>query len=656
MNTQKYRLFKQLKNAIEADDILAATTRCIWDADGIAAADARCGIPSLQEIQTFTQPVKTDKRFIVGEDTDRYKVVLSLRTEDLQKNVLLTDEEKITLQETLDLCKSIRQGNAAAEKELAKDILPQVLKSICSQDDTEAFFEILNVLLTDKQKAAVRETLDLFKSACQGNVAAEKELAKDILPDDENFHHRFAEYISQKVIELIASGQLAHNESIERILSEILSDRLSDFTNEFGTLPIEMFEPVANHLLRVSGEPSAERLEWLHQAWVLALEQDTQLSHPIVPLVRAWLQEQSAKRITKEYDERHPAAIIKHPFGCVREIAFSTEGIGTIREFTTPESVNQLSLPLIEPESIIPEVVPITFIDINGKPINVLQRTKSGAVAHSIRILFEVIMALRTGDKAPIISIPLGDMIDYLNPDGKFHRKNQLKYIIDGINLLDRAAVPWYDAELKKERLWKFLSVTTPIKYEDSNDTRVFFGVSIPPDTHQGYMIQKEIHRRLGKESAARFHAYHTVCYLWDKYGTHRGKLINPTKPIEARNERGELIHPVTKDLVLTEQGKPMKNLYDTQAVKQLPRTDSLEGINRYPLLSNEDLIKACYPNGYTQTSRRVILKRSKAHWESLEKDGYIVIHRKQNRWRILPPDNHLSTHRAVAETQKRTV
>lgn len=416
------------------------------------------------------------------------------------------------------------------------------------------------------------------------------------------------------------------------------------------------FNAVSDYILRTAGEPTQEGAQWLHQAWKTARAEEAELVHPLAPIVRAWIQEKTARHITKEYDEKYPAAIIKHPLGSVREIAFSTEGIGTTREFATPESVNQLSLPLIEPESIIPDVVPITFIDINGKPMDVLQRTKSGAVAHSIRILFEVIMALRTGDKAPIISIPLGDIIHYLNPDKKFHRPTQLKYIIDGINLLDRAAVPWYDTELKKERLWKFLSVTTPIKHEDSNDTRVFFGVSIPPDTHQGYMIQKEIHRRMGKESAARFHAYHTVCYLWDKYGTHRGKLIDPTKPIEARNERGELIHPVTKDLLLTERGKPMRNLYDSQAVKQLPRTDSPEAINRYPLLSNEDLIKACYPNGYTQTSRRVILKRSKAHWEALEKDGYIVIHREQNGWRILPSDNHLSTHRAVVETQKRNV
>ena len=414
-------------------------------------------------------------------------------------------------------------------------------------------------------------------------------------------------------------------------------------------------QAIANFILQTEGEPTLERAATLHKQWRQWQKSEENLQHPLAPIIRAWIQETTARHITKEYDERYPAAIIKHPLGSVREIAFSTEGIGTTREFATPESVNQLSLPLIEPESIIPDVVPITFIDINGKPMDILQRTKSGAVAHSIRILFEVIMALRTGDKAPIISIPLGDIIHYLNPDGKFHRKNQLKYITDGINLLDRAAVPWYDTELKKERLWKFLSVTTPIKHEDSNDTRVFFGVSIPPDTHQGYMIQKEIHRRLGKESAARFHAYHTVCYLWDKYGTHRGKLIDPTKPIETRNEKGELIHPVTKDLLLTERGKPMRNLYDTQAVKQLPRTDSPEAINRYPLLSNEDLIKACYPNGYTQTSRRIILKRSKAHWEALEKDGYIVIHREQNGWRILPPNNHLSTHRAVAETQKRT-
>ena len=347
MSTQKYRLFNQLKNAIEADDILAATTRCIWEADSIAEADARCRVPSLQEIQTFTQPVETDKRFIIGEDADRYKVVLFLRTDDLQKNVLLTDAEKATLQETLDLCESIRQGDVAAQEELTQDILPQVLKAICSQDDTEDFLKILDILLTDKQKAAIGKTFDSLTSDCQGDVAAEKELAKDIPPDDEtedeNFHRRFAEYISPKVIELIASGQLADNESIERILSEILSDRLSAFANKFGTLLVETFEPLANHLLRVSGEPSAERLEWLHQAWVLALEQDAKLSHPIVPLVRAWMQQQSAKRVTPDYDKKHPISVLKHPLGSIRDVSFVELGeTAHLREFATPNSSRQV--------------------------------------------------------------------------------------------------------------------------------------------------------------------------------------------------------------------------------------------------------------------------------------------------------------------------
>ena len=177
MTTQKDRLFKRLKDAVEADEILAATARCIWDADGIAEADARCGVPSLQEIQTFTQPVEPDERFIVGEDGDRYRVVVSLGREDLQENALLTDEEKATMRETLDLFKSIRRGDVSAQKEISEDILPQVVESICSQDDEEYFLKMLNVLLTDKQKAAVRKTLDLFKSIRRGDVSAEKELS-----------------------------------------------------------------------------------------------------------------------------------------------------------------------------------------------------------------------------------------------------------------------------------------------------------------------------------------------------------------------------------------------------------------------------------------------------------------------------------------------
>ena len=655
MNTQKYRLFNQLKNAIKADDILAATTRCIWEADDIAEADAQCRVPSLQEIQTFTQPVEPDKRFIIGEDTDRYKVVLFLRTEDLQKNVLLTDEEKATLQKILNLCQSIRQGDVAAQKELAKDILPQVLKAICSQDDTEDSFKILNALLTDKQKTAVRKTFDSLKSECQGDVAAQKEPAKDIHPDDENFHRRFSEYISPRVIQLIASGQLAHNESIERLLSEILSDRLSAFTNEFGTLPVETFEPVANHLLRVSGEPSAERLEWLHQAWVIALEQDTQLSHPIVPLVRAWLQEQSAKRITSEYDQKHPIGILKYPLGNLRDVDFAKfNETAHLREFATPNSRQQVEsaqmqlFPPVEKTSILPAVMPLQI----AHPMGLKPKTKAGAVSHEIRIFFEALMALEPNQRQVDMMFRLGDLIDYLYPDGKFHRTNQLPYIINALEVLHfYATVPWRDDQGDLRR-WRPVHVKSPLEINSKNETPVFMRVEMPPDAKQGMAVDKQILRGLGKASAPQFNAYLTAAYLWDKYGTHQGKIIDPTRPVERRNSKNALVDENGKPIV-NPHGKEITNLYDTHAVKQSEREPNPDAIKRYPVLSDEDLIYACFPNTTTQ-NHWVLLKRAQTHWTELEKAGIVRIERLTHGWRILPGASHIEKYRGVKETQKR--
>ena len=655
MNTQKYRLFNQLKNAIEAGDILAATTRCIWEADGIAEADAQCGIPSLQEIQTFTQPVEPDNRFIVGEDTDRYKVVLSLKTEDLQENALLTDDEKAIFQESLDLCQSIRQGDVAAQKELTKDILPQVLKAICSQDDPEYFFKSMNVLPTDEQTTAVQKTLDLFMSECQGDVAAQKELAKDIHPDDENFYSGFSEYISPKVIQLIASGQFAPNESIESIFSEILSDRLSAFTKAFGTMPIEMFEPVANHLLRVSGEPSAERLEWLHQAWVIALEQAPQLSHPIVPLVRGWLQEHSVKSITLEYDKKHPISILKHPMGSIRDVSFVELGeTAHLREFATPnskkqvESAQQQLFPPVEKTSILPPVMPLQI----AHPMGLKPKTKAGAVSHEIRIFFEALMALEPNLQAMKMNFRLGNLIHYLYPDGKFHRTNQLPYIINALETLHlHASVPWRDdqGDLRK---WRPVFVISPPESNSKNETAIVIRVEMPPDAKQGMAVDKQTLRGLGKTSAPQFNAYLTAVYLWDKYGTHQGKIIDPTRPVERRNSENALVDENGKPLV-NPHGKELTNLYDTHAVKQLEREPNPDAIKRYPVLSDADLIYACFPNT-NDTQRKRLLKRAQTHWTELEKAGIVCIERSAQGWRILPGASHIQRYRGVKETHKR--
>ena len=649
MNTQKYRVFYQLKNAIEADEILTATTRCIWEAEGIAEADARCGIPSLQEIQTFTQPVEPDKRFIVGEDTDRYKVVLSLKTEDLQENALLTDKEKAILQETLDLCQSIRQGDVAAQKELTKDILPQVLKAICSQDDPEYFFKSMNVLLTDEQTAAVRKTLDLFISECQGDVAAQKELAKDIHPDDENFYSGFSEYISPKVIQLIASGQLAPNESIESIFSEILSDRLSAFTKAFGTMPIEMFEPVANHLLRVSGEPSAERLEWLHQAWVIALEQAPQLSHPIVPLVRAWLQEHSAKPITLEYDKKHPSAVLKSPLGNVRNVIISqangTEKVGQLRGISAPAPESQqIELPGLETQSLLPAILPLENVQL----VNGMETTKRGAVAMPIRLFFEGVMALDPKETQSEIRIRLGTLLHFLNPDGKYNRTNHLPYVLQGLRSLYDLRIPYRENpdNPNTEVDWIPIQARTVPNVNSGDEASIILEVRLPPDARGGMMVEKEILRQTGKQSSAKFNAYLSACWIFDRYGTTPKGIIDPTKPAAQRDTEGYLIDASSKR-IFDDHGKPIKNRYHPKNIAAGERVDN-EARKRYPILSFEDLTRACFPKGFNTKQKRLYKKRALKAWEALETDGILRIEKYQNGWRILPSDSHIGRYRAL--------
>lgn len=176
--------------------------------------------------------------------------------------------------------------------------------------------------------------------------------------------------------------------------------------------------------------------------------------------------------------------------------------------------------------------------------------------------------------------------------------------------------------------------------------------VEMPPDAKQGMAVDKQILRGLGKASAPQFNAYLTAAYLWDKYGTHQGKIIDPTRPVERRNSENALVDENGKPLV-NPHGKEITNLYDTHAVKQSERETNPDAIKRYAVMSDEDLIYACFPNTTTQ-NHWVLLKRAQAHWTELEKAGIVRIERLTHGWRILPGASHIEKYRGVKETQKR--
>ena len=377
--------------------------------------------------------------------------------------------------------------------------------------------------------------------------------------------------------------------------------------------------------------------------------------HPLKMAIRTWQLQQTAKPVTAEYDRKHPVGILKHPMGSIRDLAFIESDTGILREFATPDSCHQVAseqLRLFGGEkkiSVLPDVMPLEI----AHPAGLKPKTKRGAVSHTVRIFFEALMALQPTETQADIMFTLGDLISYLYPDGKFNRTNQLPYIIEALDMLHSGATVPYESETGKIGDWRPVVVRTRIRNTDGNDTRIFLDVKLPPDARQGMAVDKHTLRLLGKTSAPKFNAYLTAAWLWDKYGTHNGKIIDPTKPAERRNEEGVLINPTGTE-IRNARGKVLTNIYDTAAVRQLDRTQNPEAIKKYPILSNDDLVASCSPEkkstGYTRADRQ----RAKMYWEQLETEGIVRIERLRSGWRILPSEQHIARYRGLKEAQKR--
>ena len=246
-------------------------------------------------------------------------------------------------------------------------------------------------------------------------------------------------------------------------------------------------------------------------------------------------------------------------------------------------------------------------------------------------------MALQPNQQRADLMLRLGDLIDFLYPNGKFNWTNQIPHIERALWVLkNNATIPWIDDQ-GDLREWTPVVMRSLLPSKPTRDTPIFFDVQMPPDAKQGYLVIKDIHRRKGMKSSSQWNAYHVACYLWDKHATVKRKLIDPTsgKPLVNR------------------KGNPINSPYHPEAIHQLDREPNPEALNRYPVLSFEELILACFPNGYTPSARREYLRRAKAHWRQLEVDGEITIKAERSGWRILPTATHLNAYRALKRAKK---
>ena len=449
--------------------------------------------------------------------------------------------------------------------------------------------------------------------------------------------------------------ELKNIEGVESLHIQTTTLSQNSEQNERGTLWLEATaneaEAIANFMLQTEGEPTPERAVTLHEAWLQWRESEENLQHPLAPIVRAWIQQATAKPITKAYNRKHPVAVIERSrMGSVRDVTtFSSlsEELGTLRTLSAPAPESQqIEMPGLETESILPEVLPLQAVYMRDG----IETTKRGAVAMPIRLFFEAIMALDPKETQVDIHFQLGDLLRYLNPDGKYNRTNHLPHVLEGLHSLYFLRIPYRSNPDKPstEVDWIPVLPRTIPNQNSGDDASIILEVKLPPDARGGMMVEKDILRLTGKKSSAKFNAYLTACWIFDRYGTTPKGIIDPTKPADNRDDEGYLIDPLG-NRIFDDHGNPIKNRYHARNIEMGQRVDN-EARQQYPILSFAELTRACFPKGFDTRHRVNYQKRALKAWDTLEADGIIRIEKYQNGWRILPSDSHIGRYRALSK------
>ena len=393
------------------------------------------------------------------------------------------------------------------------------------------------------------------------------------------------------------------------------------------------------------------RIQSIHERWETERELGLKRKYPLATIVRAWQQNQTVKPITPEYDHKHPAAIIdRASMGSIRDVIVPStanwqEQLGNLKGISAPApETKQIEIPGLETQSYLPAVLPLQALHM----VEGLKTTKRGAVAMPIRLFFESIMALEPKETETTIRFKLGNLLRFLNPNSKYHRTRHLSYVLQGLHSLYFLRIPYRENPDKPstEVDWIPVLPRTVPNQQSGDDASIILELKLPPDARSGMMVEKDILRLTGKRSSPQFNAYLAACWIFDRFGTMGKGIISTTRPVEMRDADGYLVNAHGQK-IYDSRGKPIKNLYHPTAVKELDRILN-DARGNYPILSFDDLTRACFPKGFDSSKRATYRKRALDTWDSLHTEGIVRIETHQNGWRIMPSESHTGLYRAV--------
>lgn len=592
MNQKKLsQSFNLLLKALPPCEIVQYVTECSWYQDGNLDEPP---IPTLEDLQNFTQNAQDNDWVVIGMGPG-YDVY----TPDQYQQFLANMEQSITSSHNL-------------------------FKNFMESDEYKVLMSTKTLDLPLPLAKALGQRL-LNIPASEREAWLEKALA--------NYKEKEAEHEAKtrKKKELQSKGGKGYATAY-------------NFTNSLYTVQPEHFKPIANHILRTAGEPTDKRLQWLHKAWEKAREKAPNLPHPLAKIVKEWLAERTIPLITREHAKKRPVGILATKSAArVRDI--HVESAETQIASEAPPAA-QLALPSLEVESYLPSILPLEVL--KGVPL----QSRRGQISMVVRLFFENVMELKPTEHKGEFFKYLGTLVEDLTLTDKIKQRD-IDRVVEGIRLLDKIRIPYVDPKGGPGRYRPVIAWNEPM-LGANKDFKIRFSVELPPDDRGGMMVEKAIIRELGKLSAAQFNAYLAACWLFNRYGRNpKGGLIDPTmpNPDSPRDERGALLHPETLTPISNERGKIVKDIYHPAAVKVLERVIRAEA-KAYPVLTSDELTRACYPSIQFETMPRYSYRQYKSRalqaWSKLEAKGYIRIRKYEHDWQILPSERHLNLHRAL--------
>ena len=380
--------------------------------------------------------------------------------------------------------------------------------------------------------------------------------------------------------------------------------------------------------------------------------------HPLAALVEAW----QARPVQVEWDTRQhvnlpaPLPATKYtlpdaaPADDNAHLPFDWDSLATPPPTEPRFEVGYL--PTLAPSA---SVIPVALLDLFGP---VASRGQGGPVIVPARIGWEVLVALNDQARAgaAALTIALEDLHKMIYPQTDGWRASTGAALLRGLFNLDASRLRWRSGE--RGKLYPLVEVWDLPTVPDRAETVTFLS-HVPPGGQQGPQIDRFLLRRLAAKSYREHRAMLAAYVLFDRYGTAKGRLIDPTIPVVNRDPAGYVLD--ARGNVVTEprgkhRGRASKRATHPLAVQTGKRERNPEAA-RYPWIEGDDLI--LLTAGYvadTAAGRRDQRRRTMETVESLAAAGALRFETKHRdtrggrelvALRLLPTDEHLAAHRS---------